>query len=103
MAKFGLGAVGYSARKAVGPAPEREQIPPQREEGEHWRSVGGSRIPPEAVPKRMEELTSLDAEDLPDTRTVVQSTQAPSNLSNCNEHPLQFSLLRFEIGGLLVC
>jgi rhomboid protease GluP len=51
----------------------------------------------------MEELTSLDAEDLPDTRTVVQSTQAPSNLSNCNEHPLQFSLARFEIGGLLVC
>jgi hypothetical protein len=99
----GLAAGQHLARKVAGSASAREEIAVQREEeAEHWLSAGGWHIPPAIRSQRMEESTSLNAEELPDTRTFVQSTRAPSNLSNCNEHPLQFSLSRFEIGGWLV-
>ena len=91
MAKFGLGAVGHLARKVAGPAPEREQIAAQREEeGEHWQSVGGQRIPPGAERRRIEKSASVISGELAEMRTDVQSPQVPPKLSNCNEHPFLF-------------
>jgi hypothetical protein len=102
MAQFGLAAVEHLARMVAGALPEREQIPAQREEKvEHWRSARGQRILPGAEPQRMEESTSVNSGELPDMRKVVQSLQAPSNLRNCNDHPLQFSQSQIEIGPRL--
>src|SRR5450759_5377109 len=78
-AQFVLGAAGRFARRVAGPALEREQILAQRtEEEEYWRSVGGLRIPPGAVPQRMEQSTSLNAGAMPAQRTIVQSLHALS-------------------------
>jgi hypothetical protein len=102
-AQFELGVAGRFARRVAGPALGREQALAQRtEKAEYWRSVGDRRIPPGAIPRRMEQSTSLNAGAMPATWTGVQSLQAPLSLSICNEHPFQFPYVRFEFGRWLI-
>src|SRR5258708_25681740 len=89
-AKFELEVAARLAWRVAELERERILAEQEAEKGEHWRLGGGRRIPPGAVPQRMELSTSPSAKAMPAARTCAQSLQTPVRLINCNSHPFQF-------------